>query len=105
VKYIGLDVHRDAISVAVADQGGRLVMQSVTPTQAPAILDCVGGIQGTLHVTLEEGTHSAWLYDLLQRVKKLPVFRFHRSRHAFLETRPGVSIRAANSFFSGRRAT
>jgi hypothetical protein len=32
----------------------------------------VGGIQGSLHVTLEEGTHSAWLYDLLvQRVKKL----------------------------------
>jgi len=74
VKYIGLDVHRDTISVAVVDQGGRLVMQSVIPTQAPAILDCVDGIQGSLHVTLEEGTHSAWLYDLLvQRVKKLVV--------------------------------
>jgi hypothetical protein len=74
VKYIGLDVHRDTISVAVVDQGGRLVMHSVIPTQASAILDCVGGIQGSLHVTLEEGTHSAWLYDLLvQRVKKLVV--------------------------------
>src|SRR5712664_3648047 len=74
VKYIGLDVHRDTISVAVVDQGGRLVMQSVIPTQASAILDCVGGIQGSLHVTLEEGTHSAWLYDLLvQRVDKLVV--------------------------------
>jgi hypothetical protein len=31
VKYIGLDVHRDTISVAVVDQGGRLVMQSVIP--------------------------------------------------------------------------
>jgi len=69
VKYIGLDVHRDTISVAVVDQSGRLVMQSVIPTQASAILDCVSGIQGSLHVTLEEGTHSAWLYDLLvQRV-------------------------------------
>ena len=49
-------------------------MQSVIPTPASAILDCVGGIQGSLHVTLEEGTHSAWLYDLLvQRVKKLVV--------------------------------
>ena len=74
VKYIGLDVHRDTISVAVVDQSGRLVMQSVIPTQASAILDCVSGIQGSLHVTLEEGTHSAWLYDLLvQRVKKLVV--------------------------------
>nr|WP_278045465.1 transposase [Edaphobacter modestus] len=68
------DVHRDTISVAVVDQSGRLVMQSVIPTQASAILDCVSGIQGSLHVTLEEGTHSAWLYDLLvQRVKKLVV--------------------------------
>ena len=74
VKYIGLDVHRDTISVAVVDQSGRLVMQSVIPTQASAILDCVSGIQGSLHVTLEEGTHSAWLYDLLvQRVKRLVV--------------------------------
>jgi transposase len=74
VKYIGLDVHRDTISVAVVDQSGRLVMRSVIPTQASAILDCVSGIQGSLHVTLEEGTHSAWLYDLLvQRVKKLVV--------------------------------
>jgi predicted NBD/HSP70 family sugar kinase len=47
VKYIGLDVHRDTISVAVVDQSGRLVMQSVIPTQAPAIVDCVGGIQGS----------------------------------------------------------
>jgi transposase len=74
VKYIGLDVHRDTISVAVVDQSGRLVMHSVIPTQASAILDCVRGIQGNLHVTLEEGTHSAWLYDLLvQRVNKLVV--------------------------------
>jgi len=74
VKYIGLDVHRDTISMAVVDQSGRLVMQSVIPTQASAILDCVSGIQGSLHVTLEEGTHSAWLYGLLvQRVKKLVV--------------------------------
>jgi hypothetical protein len=48
VKYIGLDVHRDTISVAVLDQNGRLVMQSVIPTRASAILDCVGGIQGSL---------------------------------------------------------
>jgi hypothetical protein len=35
VKYIGLNVHRDTISVAVVDQSGRLVMQSVIPTQGP----------------------------------------------------------------------
>jgi hypothetical protein len=34
VKYIGLDVHRDTISVAVVDDGGRLIMQTVMATRA-----------------------------------------------------------------------
>jgi len=67
VHYIGLDVHRDTISVAVLSREGKLVMQSVVPTLASALLDLLRGIRGTLHVTFEEGIHSAWLYDLLQR--------------------------------------
>lgn len=74
VRYVGLDVHRDTISVAVLDESGRLMMQSVLATRAAAILDFMQGLRGTLHVTLEEGTHSAWLYDLLvRRVAKLVV--------------------------------
>jgi transposase len=34
-------------------------------THAAAILDFIHGLRGTLHLTFEEGTHSAWLYDLL----------------------------------------
>ncbi|MHB8412313.1 MAG: IS110 family transposase [Candidatus Acidiferrales bacterium] len=67
LRYIGLDVHRDTISAAVLDREGKLIMQSVVPTRAPAILDFLHGIRGTLHLTFEEGIHSAWLYDLLQR--------------------------------------
>src|SRR5256886_17358566 len=66
LRYIGLDVHRDTISAAVLDHDGKLIMQSVVPTRASAILDFLHGIRGTLHVTFEEGIHSAWLYDLLQ---------------------------------------
>lgn len=74
VRYIGLDVHRDTISAAVLDSEGKLLMQSVLATRAAAILDFLHGIKGTLHVTFEEGTHSAWLYDLLvRRVAKLVV--------------------------------
>jgi transposase len=74
VRYIGMDVHRDTISVAVLDESGRLMMQSVLATRAAAILDFIHGVRGTLHVTFEEGTHSAWLYDLLvRRVAKLVV--------------------------------
>jgi transposase len=69
-----MDVHRDTISVAVLDESGRLMMQSVLATRAAAILDLMHGLRGTLHVTFEEGTHSAWLYDLLvRRVAKLVV--------------------------------
>ena len=74
VRYLGMDVHRDTISVAVLDENGRLMMESVLATQAGAILDFIHGVRGTLQVTFEEGTHSAWLYDVLvRRVAKLVV--------------------------------
>src|SRR5271166_5222393 len=74
IKYIGLDVHRDTISVAVLNADGKLEGQSVIATHAATIVDFFHGLRGSLHVTLEEGTHSAWLYDLLaRRVAKLVV--------------------------------
>jgi transposase len=74
VRYIGMDVHRDTISVAVLDGEGRLLMQSVLATRAAAILDFLRGVRGSLQVAFEEGTHSAWLHDLLVgRVAKLVV--------------------------------
>jgi transposase len=74
IKYVGLDVHQSTISVAVLDDEGKLVMQCVLATEAGAIVDFFRGLRGTLQVTFEEGTHAAWLYDLLvQRVAKLVV--------------------------------
>jgi len=67
IKYIGLDVHQATLSVAVLDGHGDLVMQSVMATQAATILEFLRGLRGTLQVTFEEGTHSAWLHDLLWR--------------------------------------
>jgi transposase len=65
-KFIGLDVHKTSISAAVPDQDGKLVMQSIFATHAAAILGFIHGLRGTLRVSFEEGTHSAWLYDLLR---------------------------------------
>ena len=74
VRYVGLDVHRDTISVAVLDESGRLIMQSVLATKASAILDFIHGMRSIVHATFEEGTHAAWLYDLLAgKVAKLVV--------------------------------
>lgn len=67
VKYVGLDVHTETISVAVLDGEGKLVMQSLVATRASAIVDFLHGLRGIIHLTFEEGTHSAWLYDLLAR--------------------------------------
>jgi transposase len=65
VKYIGMDVHQASISIAVLDGRGALLMQSTIATQACTLLEFLGGLKGILHVTFEEGTWSAWLYDLL----------------------------------------
>jgi transposase len=73
-KYIGLDVHQATIVVAVTDSTGKLVMESILETKAATILQFFAGLRGTLSVTFEEGTWSAWLYDLLHsRVDKLVV--------------------------------
>jgi transposase len=73
-KYIGMDVHKEAISIAVLNSSGKLVMECVIETKASTILQFVQGLRGSLHVTLEEGTWAAWLYDLLKpHVTKLVV--------------------------------
>src|SRR4030095_4779997 len=66
IKYIGMDVHKEAIVVAVLNGSGKLVMESVIETKASAFcsLSTVSG--GELHVTWEEGTWAAWLCDRLQ---------------------------------------
>src|ERR1700682_417888 len=64
-KNIGLDVHKANIVVSVTDSTGKLVVESVLETEAATILQFFAGLRGTLSVTFEEGTWSAWLYDLL----------------------------------------
>ena len=65
-KYIGMDVHKETISIAVMDESGKVVMESIIETKALTILQFVQGLRGSLHLTLEEGTWAAWLYDLLK---------------------------------------
>src|SRR5258707_14532728 len=66
VKYIGLDVHKEAIAIAVLNGAGKLVMESIVEAKASTLLDFLHGLRGELHVTLEEGTWEAWLYDVLK---------------------------------------
>src|SRR5947199_693028 len=53
-KYIGMDVHISSLVVAVVDERGKVVRESILETKAPAILAFIGSVPGNLHVTLEE---------------------------------------------------
>jgi transposase len=65
-KYIGMDVHKESISIAVMNSVGKVVMECVIETKASTIVQFIGGLRGDLHVTFEEGTCAAWLHDLLK---------------------------------------
>jgi transposase len=72
-SILGSTFIQATIVVAVMDSTGKLVMESILETEA-TILQFFAGLRGTLSVTFEEGTWSAWLYDLLNRhVDKLVV--------------------------------
>ncbi len=60
--YVGLDVHKASICIAVLNGDGKLVMESVIETSAATILDFLSSLRGQVEVTFEEGTHAAWLY-------------------------------------------
>jgi hypothetical protein len=64
-KYIGLDVHRATISVAVLDYAGDLVMESVIETKAATILQFIDAVCGSLPGTLEEEPFAVWLGILI----------------------------------------
>jgi transposase len=65
-KYVGMDVHKESISIAVMNAAGKLVMECVIETKASMLLQFIDGLRGDVHVTFEEGTWAAWLYDLLK---------------------------------------
>jgi transposase len=66
-KYIGIDAHSSTLVVNARDAFGKVILQSTVATNAEAIVQCIGGLRGRLHVTFEEGTHAQWLYDVLRR--------------------------------------
>lgn len=65
-KYVGLDVHKATIVAAVHDEAGKCLMTSIIETKAETIRAFIKGLTGTVHVTLEEGTHASWLFDLIK---------------------------------------
>jgi len=65
-KYIGMDVHKESISIAVMNSAGKFVMECVIETKGSMLLQFIDGLRGDVRITFEEGTWAAWLYDLLK---------------------------------------
>src|ERR1700726_3862899 len=86
-KYIGMDVHKESISIAVMNGAGKIVMECVIETKASMILQCIDGLRGDCHVTFEEGTCAAWLYDLLKP---------HVTRLVVCDPRKNASMKEGN---------
>jgi len=67
VKYLGFDVHQSNDFCGGSERGrqaGDAVGDRHARRYHPRLYSW---LRGTLHLTFEEGTHSAWLYDLLAR--------------------------------------
>lgn len=64
-RYIGLDVHAQTTTLTVMSATGKHLSEKVLETHGKVLLDALTSIAGELHVCLEEGMHSEWLYELL----------------------------------------
>jgi transposase len=65
-RYIGLDAHSQSCTLGVRGSTGKRLGLQVVETNGAALKQAIRGIAGNKHLCLEEGTQSAWLYELLE---------------------------------------
>jgi hypothetical protein len=46
IKYVGMDVHKESISIAVRNAAGKIVMECVIETKTSTILQFIDGLRG-----------------------------------------------------------
>ena len=74
IKYIGIDVHQATSVLAVVNQRGKLISETIVDTSFTTIIDFIKSQRGTIWATFEEGTQANWLYDIIEpHVAKLIV--------------------------------
>jgi transposase len=65
-RYIGFDAHTESCTLAVMGPSGKRLKEQVLETNGKLLIEAIQSIAGTRHLCLEEGTHSEWLYELLE---------------------------------------
>ena len=75
-RYLGADVHAASVPFCVLDASGKQIRRDVVETNGKALVGYLQQLPGRLHLCLEEGEWSQWLYEILSpRVAELVVYR------------------------------
>ena len=64
-RYIGLDVHAASCTIAVISEHGKRWKDVPVETNGRALVEAIRAIGSDKHLIFEEGTQSAWLYEVL----------------------------------------
>ena len=64
-RFIGLDGHSSSCTFAVLSEKGKTLRTDVVETNGQSLVEYLRLIPGRLHLCLEEGTQSQWLFELL----------------------------------------
>jgi len=64
-RTIGLDVHAASSTLAVVSETGRKLKDYPLETNGRSLVEAIRMIPGQKHLVFEEGTQSAWLYEIL----------------------------------------
>ena len=65
-RYVGLDAHAQSCTLAVMGPTGRRLSSRVVETSGQVLKQAIRDIPGRIHLCLEEGTQSSWLYEILE---------------------------------------
>jgi len=75
-RYLGADVHAASVTFCVLDASGKQLRRDVVETNGKALVGYLQQIPGTLHLCIEEGEWSQWLYEILSpHLAELVVYR------------------------------
>lgn len=64
-RYLGLDVHAQSCTLAVMGPSGKHLSEQVLETNGAVLVAAIKAIPPRRHLCMEEGTHSAWLHEIL----------------------------------------
>ena len=65
-KHVAMDNHKEMTVIGVSDNRGRIIHETIVPTEEKPLLEFIDCLGGTINLTFEEGTHANWLFNLLE---------------------------------------